>query len=63
MNYLSALPANAADYGIYAAIALVTLIGLIKCLLPLWTTTRCLRRAVRRLQKNVDVPREKPVWQ
>ena len=28
-----------ADYLVYGAIAVVTLIGLFKCLLPLWKTT------------------------
>ena len=52
------------DYLVYAAIAVVTLIGVVKCLLPLWNTTHALRRAVRRLQQDAgNTAREKPVWQ
>ena len=52
-----------ADYLIYGAIAVVTLIGLFKCLLPLWKTTSCLRRAISRLQAEAGQTTEKPVWQ
>ena len=48
---------------IYGAIAVVTLIGLFKCLLPLWGTTRALRRAIRKLQDEAGEKREVPVWQ
>ncbi|MGN0777644.1 MAG: hypothetical protein ACI4MJ_00705 [Aristaeellaceae bacterium] len=52
------------DYLVYAAIAIVTLIGVVKCLVPLWNTTHALRRAVRRLQQDAgNTSREKPVWQ
>ena len=52
------------DYLVYAAIAVVTIIGVVKCLLPLWNTTHALRRAVRRLQQDAgNTTREKPVWQ
>ena len=52
-----------ADYLVYGAIAVVTLIGLFKCLLPLWKTTSCLRRAISRLQAEAGQTTEKPVWQ
>ncbi|MBQ8312582.1 MAG: hypothetical protein IJX84_05185 [Clostridia bacterium] len=53
-----------ADILVYAAIAVVTLIGVIKCLLPLWNTTHALRRAIRRLQHDAgNTTSEKPVWQ
>ena len=52
-----------ADYIVYSAIAIVTLIGLFKCLLPLWRTTAALRRAISRLQHEAGQTTEKPVWQ
>ena len=52
-----------ADYLVYGAIAVVTLIGLFKCLLPLWKTTSCLRRAISRLQAEAGQTTDKPVWQ
>ena len=52
-----------ADYLVYGAIAVVTLIGLFKCLLPLWRTTSSLRRAISRLQAEAGQTTEKPVWQ
>lgn len=54
-NVLSKIPFSISDlsnYLIYAAIAVVTLIGFCKCLLPLWSTTHALRRAIRRLQDD-----------
>ena len=53
---------NLADYIVYAAIAIVTLIGVFKCLLPLWRTSASLRRAIRRLQDHAGES-GKPVWQ
>ena len=52
-----------ADYLVYAAIAVVTLIGLFKCLIPLWRTTTSLRRAISRLQAEAGQNTDKPVWQ
>ena len=52
-----------ADYLVYGAIAIVTLIGLFKCLLPLWRTTSSLRRAISRLQAEAGQTTDKPVWQ
>lgn len=51
------------DYIVYAAIGVVTLIGVVKCLLPLWTTTRALRRAIHHLQAEAGQSSERPVWQ
>lgn len=51
------------DFLVYAAIAVVTLIGFVRCLLPLWGTTNALRRAVNRLQTEAGTASEKPVWQ
>ena len=58
---LSILP-NLADVLVYAAIAVVTLIGVCKCLLPLSTTTHALRRAIRLLQKDAGNTGT-PIWQ
>ena len=53
-----------ADYLVYIAIAVVTLIGVFKCLFPLWNTTRSLRRAISRLQADAgNTSGAKPVWQ
>ena len=57
----AALP-DLADYAVYAAIAIVTLIGFFKCLIPLWTTSASLRRAIRRLQDHAG-DSGKPIWQ
>ena len=51
------------DLIIYTAIAVVTLVGVFKCLIPLWRTTGALNRAVRKLQRDAGSGREKPVWQ
>ncbi len=58
----SILP-DLADYLVYGAIAVVTLIGFFKCLLPLWRTSSALRRAISRLQAEAGQKTEKPVWQ
>ena len=55
--------ANFIDYLVYIAEALVTLIGVCKCLLPLMGTTRALRRAIRRLQQDAGTRQGTPVWQ
>ncbi len=52
-----------ADYLVYSAIAVVTLIGFFKCLLPLWRTTHAMRRAISRLQADAGQTADKPVWQ
>ncbi|MBQ8200735.1 MAG: MotA/TolQ/ExbB proton channel family protein [Clostridia bacterium] len=54
---------NLVDFLIYAAEAMMMLIGLFKCLLPLMGTTRALRRAIRRLQQDAGTRQGTPVWQ
>lgn len=61
-SILSALP-HLADYLIYIAIAVVSVIGVIKCLIPLWTTSRALRKAIRKLQDEAGTVTDHPVWQ
>ena len=52
-----------ADIAVYSAIAIVTLIGVFKCLIPLWTTSSALRRAIDRLLDDSGHPSDHPVWQ
>ena len=63
LSKVTALLPDLADYVVYGAIAVVTLIGLFKCLIPLWRTTSALRRAIVRLQQNAGKQLDKPVWQ
>ena len=63
LTKVTAILPGLADYVVYGAIAVVTLIGLFKCLIPLWRTTAALRRAIVRLQENAGKQLEKPVWQ
>lgn len=49
------------DFGVYAAIALVMIIGVIKCLMPLWRMASLLHRGVRRLENKPGG--DHPVWQ
>ena len=51
-----------ADIAVYAAIAIVTLIGVFKCLIPLWVTSSALRKAIGRLQNDAHTS-DHPVWQ
>ena len=62
-NLSSNLMANMVDILVYAAVAVVTLIGVFKCLLPLMGTTRALRRAIRRMQQDAGTRTGTPVWQ
>ncbi len=48
---------------VYAAIAAVTLIGVFKCLIPLWSTTHAMRGAIRRLAEHAGVDERQPIWQ
>ena len=43
------------DNLVYLCIAVVSLIGLVKCLLPLWATTAAMRRAVKRLRVHDEI--------
>ena len=63
LSKVTAILPNLADYLVYGAIAIVTLIGVFKCLIPLWKTTAALRRAIRRLQAEAGQTTDKPVWQ
>ena len=63
LSKVTAILPDLADYIVYGAIAIVTLIGLFKCLIPLWRTTSSLRRAITRLQDNAGKKLDKPVWQ
>ena len=63
LSKVTAILPDLADYVVYGAIAVVTLIGLFKCLIPLWRTTSSLRRAITRLQDNAGKQLDKPVWQ
>ena len=63
LSGVKAILPDLADYVVYAAIAIVTLIGFFKCLLPLWKTTAALRRAITRLQSSAGKQLAKPVWQ
>ncbi len=63
LSKVTAILPGLADYVVYGAIAVVTLIGLFKCLIPLWRTTSALRRAIVRLQQNAGKQLDKPVWQ
>lgn len=60
-DFLNSLAANAADFAIYLAIALVALIGIFKCVLPVRRGARRLRRGIRMLEGNPGEGR--PVWQ
>ena len=52
MGALSSLTANLSEILVYAAIALVTLIGIIKCIYPLLRNAALLNRAVIKLEKS-----------
>jgi len=58
---LNRLAANAADFAIYAAIALVALIGVFKCVVPVRRGARHLRRGIHMLETSTGEGR--PVWQ
>ena len=62
LSKVTAILPDLADYIVYAAIAVVTAIGFLKCLIPLWNTSAALRRAIRRLQDHAGDP-GKPIWQ
>ncbi len=51
------------DSLIYIAEAALVLIGIFKCLIPLVSTTRALRRAIRRMQQDAGTRQGTPVWQ
>ena len=55
LSHVTALLPDLADYVVYAAIAVVTLIGLFKCLIPLWSTTHAMRVAIKRLEEQDEI--------
>ena len=57
------LAANLGDMLIYGAIAVITLVGFAKCILPGRSCARVLRRAVRRLEVMTLTDGSRPVWQ
>ena len=61
MEFLENLAANLADFLVYLAIALVALIGIIKCVIPVRRNAHRLRRAVHLLETSSGEGR--PVWQ
>lgn len=58
---LSRLTTNLSEILVYAAIALVTLIGLCKCIYPLLRNAALLNRAVVKLEKSTAAG-ERPLW-
>lgn len=60
---LNSLSENLVDVIIYTAIGLVTLVGFFKCIVPIRRSARCLRRAVRTLDKLPARDSVRPVWQ
>ena len=60
-NLTANFAANVTDFLIYAAIALVMLIGIVKCVLPVNRSARRLRRGVHLLETSGGEGR--PVWQ
>lgn len=55
------LTANLSEIAVYAAIALVTLIGFFKCIYPLMRNAALLNRAVVKLEKSTAAG-ERPLW-
>ena len=60
-DVLNQFLSNLVNALVYAAIALVTLAGVLKCLLPVWRNIRILRRSIHRLESAG--PEERPIWQ
>jgi len=61
MEFLENLAANLADFLVYLAIALVALIGIFKCVIPVRRNAHRLRRAIHLLETSSGEGR--PVWQ
>ncbi len=57
------LTGNLVDFMIYGAIALVTITGFVKCILPTRACARHLRRGVRQLEVMTIKEGTRPVWQ
>ena len=56
---LASLP-NLVDSLVYVAIAVITLLGLLKCIMPVMRTASALKRGVRRLERHAGS--ENPAW-
>ncbi len=63
MSDSNGLMLSLADILVYSAIGVVTLIGVFKCLIPLWNTSSALRKAISRLQNEAGHVSDHPVWQ
>ena len=61
MEFLGNLAANFADFLVYLAIAMVALIGIFKCVLPVRNSAHRLHRAIHMLETSSGEGR--PVWQ
>ena len=60
---LQTLSGSLVDIVIYLAIGLVTVIGIVRCVLPVRRSTACLRRAARVLEKNPVQENGHTVWE
>ena len=60
---MSNLTTNLVDFMIYGAIALVTITGFVKCILPTRACARSLRRGVRHLEVMTIKEGTRPIWQ
>ena len=60
---LQSLSGNIVDAIIYIAIALVLILGIIKCVMPLRQSIHCLKRAVRVLTRNPVRDNGAPIWE
>lgn len=58
---ITRLTANASEILVYAAIALLTLVGLCKCIYPIFRNAALLNRAVVKLEKST-ARGERPLW-
>ena len=58
---LTSLTANLSEVAVYAAIAIVTLIGFCKCIYPLLRNAALLNRAVIKLEKSTAAG-DRPLW-
>jgi hypothetical protein len=62
-EFLAGIPVQLVDFVIYGAIALVMLIAVFKCIVPLRNGARLFRRAVRSLELMTAQEGTRPAWQ
>ena len=62
-HILATLSGSVVDILIYLAIGLVTVIGIIRCIVPVRHSVSCLRRAARVLEKAPVQPSGHTVWE